>query len=98
MRCRSAAEYRPFLDTGALDELQPDIAICGALTGVGQVVVLADLYDRPLVPHGRHHHFHGGEASGRYPAGETRRCAVPFPISNSMPVPIRCSIYAAARC
>jgi D-galactarolactone cycloisomerase len=47
----SAAEFRPFLDAGALDVLQPDIAICGGLTGVGQVAVLADLYDRPLVPH-----------------------------------------------
>jgi len=47
----SAAEFRPFLDAGALDVLQPDIAICGGFTGVRQVAVLADLYDRPLVPH-----------------------------------------------
>ncbi|MGK9169963.1 hypothetical protein KXR53_26855 [Inquilinus limosus] len=34
-----------------MDVLQPDIAICGGFTGVGQVAVLADLHDRPVVPH-----------------------------------------------
>jgi D-galactarolactone cycloisomerase len=47
----SASEFRPFLDAGCMDVLQPDIAICGGLTGVGRVAALAELYDRPVVPH-----------------------------------------------
>lgn len=47
----SAAEFQPFLAAGAMDVLQPDIAVCGGFTGVGQVAVLADLHDRPVVPH-----------------------------------------------
>jgi D-galactarolactone cycloisomerase len=34
-----------------MDVLQPDIAICGGLTGVARVLHLAELYDRPVVPH-----------------------------------------------
>jgi D-galactarolactone cycloisomerase len=47
----AAAAFQPFLEAGCLDVLQPDIAICGGLTGVGRVVALAELYDRPVVPH-----------------------------------------------
>jgi D-galactarolactone cycloisomerase len=47
----AAAEFLPFLAAGAMDVLQPDLAICGGFSGVGQVAVLADLYDRPIVPH-----------------------------------------------
>jgi D-galactarolactone cycloisomerase len=47
----SAAVFQPFLAAGCMDVLQPDIAICGGLTGVGRVVALAELYDRPVVPH-----------------------------------------------
>jgi D-galactarolactone cycloisomerase len=47
----AAAQFQPFLATGCLDVLQPDIAICGGLTGVGRVVALAEIYDRPVVPH-----------------------------------------------
>jgi len=47
----NASVFLPFLAGGCLDILQPDIAICGGLTGVSQVSVLADLYDRPLIPH-----------------------------------------------
>ncbi|MFC0407136.1 mandelate racemase/muconate lactonizing enzyme family protein [Roseomonas elaeocarpi] len=47
----SAAEFKPFLDAACMDVLQPDIAICGGLSGVGRVVALAELYDRPVVPH-----------------------------------------------
>jgi D-galactarolactone cycloisomerase len=46
-----AARFQPFLALGAMDVLQPDIAICGGLTGVGRVVALAEIYDRPVVPH-----------------------------------------------
>jgi D-galactarolactone cycloisomerase len=34
-----------------MDILQPDIAICGGLTGVGQVVALAQMFNRPVIPH-----------------------------------------------
>jgi D-galactarolactone cycloisomerase len=47
----TAAEFKPFLDAGCMDVLQPDIAICGGLSGVGRVAALAELYDRPVVPH-----------------------------------------------
>jgi D-galactarolactone cycloisomerase len=47
----TAKDFVPFLEAGALDVLQPDIALCGGFTGVGQVATLAELYDRPLVPH-----------------------------------------------
>jgi len=47
----TAAEFRPFLENGCMDVLQPDIAICGGLSGVGRVVALAELFDRPVVPH-----------------------------------------------
>lgn len=48
---RSAAAFLPFLQRGSLDVLQPDIAICGGLTGVLRVVALAELFDRPVIPH-----------------------------------------------
>jgi D-galactarolactone cycloisomerase len=47
----SAADFLPFLEAGVMDVLQPDIAICAGLTGVSQVAVLADLFNRPLIPH-----------------------------------------------
>jgi D-galactarolactone cycloisomerase len=43
--------FLPFLDAGCMDVLQPDIALCGGFSGVRRVAVLAELYDRPLVPH-----------------------------------------------
>lgn len=46
-----AATFLPLLHDGCIDILQPDIAICGGLTGVSQVNMLADIYDRPLIPH-----------------------------------------------
>jgi D-galactarolactone cycloisomerase len=46
-----ARAFQPFLASGSMDVLQPDIAICGGLTGVGRVAALAELYDRPVVPH-----------------------------------------------
>ncbi|KAA3509250.1 mandelate racemase/muconate lactonizing enzyme family protein [Agrobacterium rosae] len=48
---RSAAAFLPFLTRGSLDVLQPDIAICGGLTGVGRVAALGELFDRPVIPH-----------------------------------------------
>jgi D-galactarolactone cycloisomerase len=34
-----------------MDVLQPDIAICGGLSGAARIVALAEIYDRPVVPH-----------------------------------------------
>lgn len=45
------AHFLPFLTDGCMDILQPDIAICGGLTGVGQVIALAHIHDRPVIPH-----------------------------------------------
>ncbi|MDL2398752.1 mandelate racemase/muconate lactonizing enzyme family protein [Rhizobium mayense] len=45
------AGFLPFLADGCMDVLQPDIAICGGLTGVGQVVALAHMHNRPVIPH-----------------------------------------------
>ena len=46
-----AKAFRRFLELGCMDVLQPDIAICGGLTGVQRVVALAEIFDRPVVPH-----------------------------------------------
>lgn len=48
---RAAATFLPFLAAGCMDVLQPDIAICGGLTGIARVMALAEVYDRPVVPH-----------------------------------------------
>jgi D-galactarolactone cycloisomerase len=45
------ADFLPFLADGLMDILQPDIAICGGLTGVRQVAALAQMYNRALIPH-----------------------------------------------
>ncbi|HTJ56159.1 MAG TPA: mandelate racemase/muconate lactonizing enzyme family protein [Devosiaceae bacterium] len=47
----SAAQFLPFLRDGLMDVLQPDIAICGGLSGIKHVAAVADIYDRPIVPH-----------------------------------------------
>ncbi|MCB4770358.1 mandelate racemase/muconate lactonizing enzyme family protein [Ancylobacter sp. Lp-2] len=46
-----ARAFLPFLSTGSMDVLQPDIAICGGLSGVSRVAALAELYARPVIPH-----------------------------------------------
>ncbi|TDK39205.1 hypothetical protein E2F50_03515 [Rhizobium deserti] len=46
-----AAGFLPFLADGSMDVLQPDIAICGGLTGVPQVAAQAAIYNRPVIPH-----------------------------------------------
>jgi len=47
----TANAFLPHLIEGSMDILQPDIAICGGLTGVRQVANLAQIYQRPLIPH-----------------------------------------------
>lgn len=47
----SEAQFLPFLDAGCMDVLQPDITICGGLSGTRRVLALAELHRRPLLPH-----------------------------------------------
>lgn len=47
----SASDFLPYLANGCMDILQPDIAICGGLSGVMEVRTLGDLYSRPVIPH-----------------------------------------------
>jgi D-galactarolactone cycloisomerase len=45
-----------------MDLLQPDIALCGGFEGVRRVAALADIHERPLLPHvwGTVVNFHAG--------------------------------------
>lgn len=43
--------FRDFLAQGALDILQPDLALCGGFTEGQKIAALADAYCVPLVPH-----------------------------------------------
>ncbi len=47
----SLAGFRDFVTAGAMDVLQPDLAVCGGFTGVMRVVALAEAFDLPVVPH-----------------------------------------------
>ncbi|WP_419899555.1 mandelate racemase/muconate lactonizing enzyme family protein [Roseomonas sp. USHLN139] len=47
----SASAFLPFLEAGCLDVLQPDIALCGGLTGTKRVAMLGEIFERPVVPH-----------------------------------------------
>jgi len=46
-----AATFLPLLSKGSLDVLQPDLAICCGFSGVQQVQALAEIHERPLIPH-----------------------------------------------
>jgi hypothetical protein len=77
----AAAAFQPFLEAGCLDVLQPDIAICGGLTGLGRVVALAELYDRPVVPHvwGSTVNFHAALHFAATLPAQRSGTAAPFP-------------------
>ena len=47
----TAAGFRPFLDAGLLDVVQPDIARVGGFTGCRRVAALADVYNVAVAPH-----------------------------------------------
>ncbi len=47
----SLAGFRDFVVAGAMDVLQPDLAVCGGFTGVMRVAALAEAFDLPVVPH-----------------------------------------------
>ena len=43
--------FRDFLGQGALDVVQPDLALCGGFTEGQKIAALADAYGVPVVPH-----------------------------------------------
>lgn len=43
--------FRDFVAAGALDILQPDLALCGGVTEAARISGLADAFDLPLLPH-----------------------------------------------
>jgi len=45
------APFRDFLTAGALDILQPDLALCGGFSEGLRIAALADAFDVPLIPH-----------------------------------------------
>jgi L-alanine-DL-glutamate epimerase-like enolase superfamily enzyme len=47
----TAAGFRPFLEAGLLDVVQPDIARAGGFTGCRRVAALADVYNVAVAPH-----------------------------------------------
>jgi D-galactarolactone cycloisomerase len=48
---RTVGEFKHWFDRGALDIVQPDIAICGGLRSAAAVADLGRLYGIPCVPH-----------------------------------------------
>lgn len=77
----NAAQFLPFLTAGCLDVLQPDIALCGGLTGVQRVVALAELHHRPVVPHvwGSTINFHAALHLAATLPSQRSGAAQPFP-------------------
>ena len=47
----TAAGFRPFLEEGLLDVVQPDIARAGGFTGCRRIAALADAYNVAVAPH-----------------------------------------------
>lgn len=45
------APFRDFLSAGALDIVQPDLALCGGFSEGLRIAALAEAFDVPLVPH-----------------------------------------------
>jgi len=45
------APFRDFLSAGALDIVQPDLALCGGFSEGLRIAALAEAFERPLVPH-----------------------------------------------
>ena len=45
------APFRDYLAAGALDIVQPDLALCGGLSEALRISALADAFEVPLIPH-----------------------------------------------
>lgn len=73
--------FRDFLSQGALDVVQPDLALCGGFTEGQKIAALAEAYGVPVVPHvwGTAINFH---ASLQFIAGlvETRGPGLRYPM------------------
>lgn len=50
-RLHSRWEIRPFLESGAVDILQPDISHCGGISEMRRIAAMAETYDVALAPH-----------------------------------------------
>ena len=43
--------FRDYLSAGALDIVQPDLALCGGFSEALRIAALADAFEVPLIPH-----------------------------------------------
>jgi galactonate dehydratase len=50
-RLHSRWDIRPFLESGAIDILQPDISHCGGISEMRRIAAMAETYDVALAPH-----------------------------------------------
>jgi len=50
-RLYSRWDVRPFLESGAVDILQPDISHCGGISEMRRIAAMAETYDVALAPH-----------------------------------------------
>jgi len=50
-RLYSRWDVRPFLESGAIDILQPDICHCGGISEMRRIAAMAETYDVALAPH-----------------------------------------------
>ncbi|WP_435101139.1 galactonate dehydratase [Arhodomonas sp. AD133] len=50
-RLHSRYDFRPVLETGYVDVVQPDLSHCGGITEGRKIAVLAETYDVALAPH-----------------------------------------------
>ncbi|MDX9862105.1 MAG: galactonate dehydratase [Rhodospirillales bacterium] len=45
------SQFRPILESGAVDIVQPDVSHCGGITEIRKIATLAETYDVALAPH-----------------------------------------------
>jgi len=50
-RLHSRWDVKPFLESGAVDILQPDISHCGGISELRRIAAMAEAYDVALAPH-----------------------------------------------
>jgi len=50
-RLYSRWDFKPFLEAGAVDVIQPDIAHCGGISEIRRIAAMAETYDVALAPH-----------------------------------------------
>ncbi|PMD62335.1 mandelate racemase/muconate lactonizing protein-like protein [Hyaloscypha bicolor E] len=50
-RLHSRWDIRPFLESGAVDILQPDISHCGGISEMRRIAAMAEAYDVAMAPH-----------------------------------------------